>query len=261
MISFSSARDVTATLGYRVYEAYLRRQMPESTIVRHLGVILDGNRRWGASSTVDFSSAYRAGGRKIISLVDWCEESSVDYVTVWILSTDNLSRADAELTPIYQAISETLDQLRQRPNTRIVHIGALDQLPADVCAQLKEAEEETCERGGITVNMAIGYGGKQEITDALKSWLSMHSSGPISLDELAMQLTPDDLEEHTYTHGQPPLDLIIRTSGEQRLSGFMLWHSTYAELYFCEALWPDFRRIDLLRAFRSYARRQRRFGR
>lgn len=256
-----ATHDAVLSLVYRAYEARLRRQVPAGTMVQHLGVILDGNRRWGASSTVDLSTAYQAGGNKVIEFVDWCDGAGIAHVTVWLLSTDNLNRQDAELAPIYEAISETVERLRDRPATRIVHIGAADQLPTDMRLHLKQVEDDTHHRNGITVNMAIAYGGKQEIADALRSWLSRHNDSQISFDELLRRLTPDELEAHTYTKGQPPLDLIIRTSGEQRLSGFMLWHSTHAELYFCEALWPDFRRIDLWRALRDYAGRQRRFGR
>jgi short-chain Z-isoprenyl diphosphate synthase len=139
--------------------------------------------------------------------------------------------------------------------------GALDILPAQTAEILKAAEENTTGRtGGAQVNVAVGYGGRREIADAVRSLLQEHAEAGTSIEELAEVLTVDHIAEHLYTRGQPDPDLIIRTSGEQRLSGFLLWQSAHSEFYFCEAHWPDFRRVDFLRALRSYASRQRRFG-
>jgi short-chain Z-isoprenyl diphosphate synthase len=139
-------------------------------------------------------------------------------------------------------------------------VGALDLLPDSTVRVLKEAAEATHEKDGLLVNVAIGYGGRREITDAVRSLLQEHASKGASLEEVAEVLDVEHIADHLYTRGQPDPDLVIRTSGEQRLSGFLLWQSAHSEFYFCDALWPDFRRIDFLRALRSYALRERRHG-
>lgn len=144
---------------------------------------------------------------------------------------------------------------------RLRIVGALDLLPAQTAVALKGAEERTADRtDGAVVNIAVGYGGRREITDAVRSLLLEHAAAGGTLEELAEVLDVEHISEHLYTRGQPDPDLVIRTSGEQRLSGFMLWQSAHSEFYFCELNWPDFRHIDFLRALRSYANRQRRYG-
>jgi len=137
---------------------------------------------------------------------------------------------------------------------------SLDLLPAATAERLKEYEESSRDVEGLHVNVAIGYGGRREIADAVRSLLQEHAARGTSIEELAELLDVEHIAEHLYTRGQPDPDLVIRTSGEQRLSGFLLWQSAHSEFYFCEALWPDFRRVDFLRALRSYSQRQRRFG-
>ncbi|MDT4937364.1 MAG: short-chain Z-isoprenyl diphosphate synthase, partial [Pseudonocardiales bacterium] len=143
---------------------------------------------------------------------------------------------------------------------RVQAVGALDLLPADMAEALKAAEERTADRSGLTVNIAVGYGGRREIADAVRSLLQEHAAAGTSIDELAEIIDVDHIAEHLYTKGQPDPDLVIRTSGEQRLGGFLLWQSVHSEFYFCDALWPDFRKIDFLRALRDFGVRQRRFG-
>jgi short-chain Z-isoprenyl diphosphate synthase len=140
-------------------------------------------------------------------------------------------------------------------------VGALDLLPADVAARLKAAEDDTRGVEGMLVNVAVGYGGRQEIADAVRALLQEHAARGTSLEELAGELDVEHIAQHLYTAGQPDPDLVIRTSGEQRLGGFLLWQSAKSEFYFCEAYWPDFRRVDFLRALRAYAQRDRRLGR
>jgi short-chain Z-isoprenyl diphosphate synthase len=139
-------------------------------------------------------------------------------------------------------------------------VGALDLLPAPTARRLKEHEEATRGVDGLHVNVAIGYGGRREIADAVRSLLHEQAQQGRSIEELAESLDVEHIAEHLYTRGQPDPDLVIRTSGEQRLSGFLLWQSAHSEFYFCEALWPDFRHVDFLRALRSYSQRHRRFG-
>ncbi len=249
-------------LVYPVYERRLLRELRGRQLPRHVGVILDGNRRWAKASGVgDINAGHRAGAEKITQVLGWCDQAGVEVVTLWLLSTDNLARPPAELEPLLRIIEAVVDKLaapKQRWKLRIV--GALDLLPGDSAQVLKEAAERTVDRSGATVNIAVGYGGRREIADAVRSLLHEHASRGTSIEELADVLDVDHIAEHLYTRGQPDPDLVIRTSGEQRLSGFLLWQSAHSEFYFCDAYWPDFRRVDFLRALRAYAARHRRFG-
>lgn len=181
-------------------------------------------------------------------------------VTLWLLSTDNLSRPERELSPLLRIIENAVGDLSAAGRWRINPVGALHLLPGDTRAALAAAALRTMTVPGMTVNIAVGYGGRQEIADAVRSLVAEHAAGGGTIDDLAASLTVEGIAEHLYTRGQPDPDLVIRTSGEQRLSGFLLWQSAHSEFYFCEAYWPDFRRVDFLRALRAYADRNRRFG-
>ncbi len=265
-----TVRHETATLSnvnvrelvYGVYERRLSRAIAGAPTPRHVGVILDGNRRWArAAGARSVSHGHQAGADHIADLLGWCEEADVEVVTLWLLSSDNLSRAPEELVPLLGIIDETVRRLAAAENTWRIHpVGALDLLPDTTVRVLKEAAEATREKPGLIVNVAIGYGGRREIADAVRALLHEHASRGTSLEQVASVLDVEHIADHLYTRGQPDPDLVIRTSGEQRLGGFLLWQSAHSEFYFCDALWPDFRRIDFLRALRSYAQRQRRFG-
>jgi short-chain Z-isoprenyl diphosphate synthase len=177
-----------------------------------------------------------------------------------LLSTDNLARPAAELDPLVAIIEDTVSGLVDQRRWRLHPVGALDLLPARTARVLKEAEDATSAIDGPLVNIAVGYGGRREVVDAVRSLLTQAAAEGTSLDELAALIEPEHIAEHLYTKGQPDPDLVIRTSGEQRLSGFLMWQSAHSEFYFCEAFWPDFRQVDFLRALRSYADRERRFG-
>ncbi|MFC4587316.1 isoprenyl transferase [Sphaerisporangium corydalis] len=246
-------------LVYRLYERRLETKL-SSDIPRHVGVIVDGNRRWArAMGLRDVSHGHQKGADKISELVDWCREAGVEVVTVWLLSSDNLSRPKEELDPLMEIIEETVQGL-VTGGWRVNPMGALDLLPDRTARVLKDAKEVTSSRPGLIVNVAVGYGGRREIADAVRSLLQEHASKGASIEELVEVLDVEHIAEHLYTRGLPDPDLLIRTSGEQRLSGFLLWQSAHSEFYFCEAYWPDFRRVDFLRALRSYAARHRRYG-
>jgi short-chain Z-isoprenyl diphosphate synthase len=183
----------------------------------------------------------------------------VEVVTLWLLSTDNLTRQPAELEPLLRIIEDTVRELVAQ-DWHVKPVGALDLLPADTAHALKEAADETSGRDGLLVNVAVGYGGRREIADAVRSLLHDHATRGTTIEELAEILDVEHIAEHLYTAGQPDPDLVIRTSGEQRLGGFLLWQSAHSEFYFCDAFWPAFRRVDFLRALRSYGERHRRFG-
>jgi short-chain Z-isoprenyl diphosphate synthase len=225
-----------------------------------VGVILDGNRRWAKASGAGPAEGYDAGAQKIRELLGWCDEVGVEVVTLWLLSTDNLSRPVAELAPLFEVIETAARDVAAAHRWRVNPMGALDLLPDHVSRHLKEAAEATAGIDGTLVNFAVGYGGRREITDAVRSLLQEHASRGTSIEELAQVLDIEHISQHLYTRGQPDPELVIRTSGEQRLSGFLLWQSAHSEFYFCEAYWPDFRRVDFLRALRAYAARNRRFG-
>jgi short-chain Z-isoprenyl diphosphate synthase len=247
-------------LAYRLYEHRLEASLSPQAIPRHVGVMCDGNRRWARSAGLaDVSSGHQAGADKIFEVLQWCRQAGVEVVTLWLLSTDNLARPATELEPLLRIIEDTVRELAAQ-SWHVNPMGALDLLPADTARVLKDAAETTAAQGGLLVNVAVGYGGRREIADAVRSLLQDHATRGTTIEELAEILDVEHIAEHLYTAGQPDPDLVIRTSGEQRLGGFLLWQSAHSEFYFCDAYWPAFRRVDFLRALRSYAARQRRFG-
>jgi short-chain Z-isoprenyl diphosphate synthase len=247
-------------LVYGFYAKRIAASLDPSQIPRHVGVMLDGNRRWARAVGQDAEHGHRAGAANISPLLEWCDELGVEVVTLWLLSTDNLNRPNDELSQLLSIIEEAVAGLAAERRWRLQPVGALDLLPAETARRLKEAADETRDVHGITVNVAVGYGGRREIADAVRSLLHEHASKGTAIEDLANVLDVEHIAEHLYTKGQPDPDLVIRTSGEQRLSGFLLWQSAHSEFYFCEAYWPDFRKVDFLRAMRAYAQRHRRFG-
>jgi short-chain Z-isoprenyl diphosphate synthase len=253
-------KDAVRRRLYPAYEARMVRSLPADQLPKHVGVMLDGNRRWAKAVGHDTAHGHRAGAANIEPLLDWCEEVGVEVVTLWLLSTDNLNRAHEELEPLLEIIEEAVATLADQRRWRLHPVGALDLLPAATAARLKQAADNTRDVDGLLVNIAVGYGGRREIADAVRSLLTEHAAKGTSLEELAALIDVEHISDHLYTKGQPDPDLVIRTSGEQRLGGFLLWQSAKSEFYFCEAYWPDFRRVDFLRAIRAYAQRERRFG-
>ncbi|MDX6223583.1 MAG: short-chain Z-isoprenyl diphosphate synthase, partial [Frankiales bacterium] len=247
-------------LLYGFYAKRIKAALDPEQIPRHVGVILDGNRRWAKASGAPKSRGWRAGADKVEELLGWCEEVGVEVVTLWLLSTDNLNRPTSELTPLLTIIEGLVDEIAATGRWRVNPVGALDLLPSDTARALKDAATRTADVSGLHVNVAVGYGGRREIADAVRSLLHEHASKGPSIEDLANVLDVEHIAEHLYTKGQPDPDLVIRTSGEQRLSGFLLWQSAHSEFYFCEAYWPDFRKVDFLRALRAYTARNRRFG-
>ena len=247
-------------LAYRLYEARLESSLADKAIPRHVGVMCDGNRRWARmAGHDDVSKGHRKGADKIFELLEWCKQAGVEVVTLWLLSTDNLSRPKQELDALMTIIEDTVTGLVNE-RWHVNPMGALDLLPDRTARVLKHAAESTANNPGLLVNVAVGYGGRREIADAVRSLLIEHASRGTTIEQLAEVLDVEHIAEHLYTAGQPDPDLVIRTSGEQRLGGFLLWQSTHSEFYFCDAYWPAFRRVDFLRALRSYSERNRRFG-
>ncbi len=246
---------------YSAYERRLFRQLRDKPLPRHVGVMLDGNRRWAKLRGAGTDEGYRAGADNIANLLTWCEEVGVEVVTLWLLSTDNLIGRDAaELGPLLEIIENVVTDLAATGTWRINPVGALDLLPEGTVDRLREAADATLEVDGLLVNIAVGYGGRREIADAVRALIRDHASQGTQIEELAEIIDVERISAYLYTKGQPDPDLVIRTSGEQRISGFLMWQSAHTEFYFCEAYWPDFRRVDFLRALRAYGERHRRYG-
>jgi len=232
---------------------------------QHVGLVMDGNRRWARSQGhANPSVGHRYGGLHVEDALGWCEAAGVQHVTVFVCSTENLvKRGTEEVAYLMQLMEEVVTTRLIEPGGRWqVHVaGLVDLLPDTTALALKEVVEVTKEIStGNHVTLAIGYGGRQEVVEAIRSLLESEARAGNDLDSLADSLEADDITKHLFTAGQPDPDLIIRTSGEQRMSNFLLWQSAYSELYFCDPYWPAFREIDFLRAIRSYAARQRRRG-
>ena len=246
---------------YRWYESSLERSLKSKDLPKHVGVLVDGNRRWAnlQGETSDFG--HSAGARKIIDFLGWCSGVGIQHTTLYLLSTDNLKGRDKkELEDLIEIITELSEQLADLGKWDLKIAGDYEALPREQAERLKAVEKITDDISPFRVNLAVAYGGRNEIAQAVKKILLDNSSSGATPEEIAELLTPETIAENLYTSGQPDPDLLIRTSGEQRLSGFMLWQSANSEFYFTEALWPDFRKVDFLRALRDFQNRHRRFG-
>ena len=251
-------KSAVKALIYPWYEKRLIKKLDFNQTPHHIGIIVDGNRRWAKANTVETKSGHQAGADKILEFLNWCEEAQVKIVTIWLLSTDNFKRSREELDTLLKIIANVVEDLSSTNRWNIKVVGALDLLPEWMAEQFKKLPISS--KSSMDVNIAIGYGGRREIVDAIKSYLHTERDKGASLEQAAADLNDETISKYLYTAGQPDPDLLIRTSGEQRLGGFLLWQSTHSEFYFCEAYWPDFRHVDFLRALRSYSQRQRRFG-
>jgi short-chain Z-isoprenyl diphosphate synthase len=249
-------------LIYKLYEQSLERELDPRDLPQHVAVMLDGNRRWAERRNAGKAShGHAAGALKTIEFLSWCDEIGIKVVTLYLLSIENLkNRASTELADLVEIIADLATELAKNRNLKLQLMGDRAALPAELLAKLQAAEVATASNEGVHVNLAVGYGGRNEIADAMRSILVEHQAAGASIDEIVEILDPELIGQHLYTGGQPDPDLIIRTSGEQRLSGFLLWQSASSELYFEEALWPDFRKVDFLRAIRAFENRHRRFG-
>ena len=252
---------------YNLYARRLLKQLRQGALPRHVALIVDGNRRFAQRQSLGSPSAgHQLGAEKVGELLEWCDELAIPVVTIWALSMDNLNRQPDELTQLVEVIQNKLATLLQpqprRPSPRSIHaLGRVDMLPDSMQDVIANAEARTGHLGPLQLNIALGYDGREEITQAVRRLLLDRADQEVSLSDAASELTSQDIGQWLYCNGTPDPDLIIRTSGELRLSGFLLWQSVYSELYFCDTLWPAFRKVDFLRALRSYQQRQRRSGR
>jgi len=254
-------------LIYRFYSNKLLSEVKSIPPPHHIGLILDGNRRYAIERGLKtITEGHKRGADKLDEVLSWCDELKIRNITVWVFSTENLSRSQKEVKELLEVIEGKIQQLIQDPLThkrrmKIKAIGKMELLPESTQKVIKEAEEATRDYDNLSLTIALGYGGRQEIADALKDLVRNKLSNGASLEDIIRNVTPDEIGRHLYTLDLPDPDLIIRTSGEIRMSGFLLWQSAYSEFYFCDVYWPAFRKIDFLRAIRSYQQRERRFGR
>ncbi len=249
---------------YRLYEERLVRHLDRSRLPRHVGVILDGHRRFAREARLpDYATGYRAGMGKFVEFLGWCRPLEIPAATCWLLSKENLARPADELGPYFEVLEELfrgdLPEAAQRHGFSVRFIGSLDLLPASLVTAAKELEE-SCAGGERRLTIALAYGGRQEIVDAVRDLVGKLVAAGDSAADIADHIDADAIASHLYTADLPDPDLVIRTSGESRLSGFLLWQSAYAEYSFIDVYWPAFRRVDFLRALRDFSRRQRRFG-
>ncbi|MEM3585730.1 MAG: polyprenyl diphosphate synthase [Candidatus Jordarchaeaceae archaeon] len=245
-----------------LYERVLWRQIKDGSMPEHLAVILDGNRRYARQRGLNVWLGHKYGAEKVKEFLDWAFEAGIRVVTLYAFSTENFMRTRKEVEEIMNLAAEKFDEILRdarihKHKVRVKAIGRINLLPEKVQAAIRRAEEATKHYNNYQLNIAIGYGGRAEIVDAIKEIAKKVKDGKIGVDDINEKL----IEEHLYTSGIPDPALIIRTSGEERLSGFLLWQSAYSELYFCDVYWPAMRKIDFWRALRTYQMRERRFGR
>ena len=263
----AKARTTTLTAPlYRLYERRLLRQLDADRLPRHIGIILDGHRRYARAEGLEtYSDSYRSGMRRFEEFLGWAAELPIPAVTAWVLSTENLARPAEQIEPYFDTLIDMFGRLPERTNRlgfELKVVGSLDLLPANLVEAAKgamEASRPGSEARKVTV--AMGYGGRQEIVDACRDLVDELVRKGTPPEQLAERVDAAGIAGHLYEPDQPDADLVIRTSGESRLSGFLLWQAAYAEYAFVDVFWPAFRRVDFLRALRDYAASDRRFGR
>jgi short-chain Z-isoprenyl diphosphate synthase len=252
---------------YALYERRLAAQVTEWRLPRHIGVIMDGNRRFArelARSPVSFGHA--RGAEKLNQLLGWCYDFGIPVVTVWSFSLDNFQRDISEVEHLFQLFEDKTRELARRSElktneVRVRYIGKLTMLPESLQEAIRSVEQQTAAHSRFHLNIAMAYGGREEITDAFRRYLAEQAEAGRTLDEVLTRFDDSAIEPYLYLSGLPEPDLILRTSGEVRLSGFLLWQSAYSELFFADTYWPAFRKIDFLRALRAFHQRHRRYGR
>ncbi|HKI74273.1 MAG TPA: polyprenyl diphosphate synthase [Pseudomonadales bacterium] len=248
---------------YRLYEASLWNQIKNGRKPHHIGLIVDGNRRFArVKGLANANEGHTAGSENLEEFLQWCWQLDIKIVTLYGFSTENFSRSPDEVDYLMKLILRKLKDFQVDPNireqrVRVKVIGRREDLSDEMNREIDNIETLTRDHDRFILNIAISYGGRAEIIDAVKKIAGEIQDGNLAVEAIDEQL----FGRYLYTEGLPDPDLIIRTSGEERLSGFLLWQSAYSELYFTEVYWPAFRKIDFWRAIRVYQQRERRFGR
>ncbi len=266
-LGLSLLRNALLAPFYLAYQRRLAAAAAGWRIPRHIGIIMDGNRRFARDQhLLRITDGHVRGADKLEEVLNWCEEVGVQVVTVWIFSLDNFKRDPAEVGMLMQLFERKFLELVTHPRIhrnqiRVRTLGKLEVLPDSVRQAIRDVEAATCHYTRRALNIGVAYGGREEIIEAFQRYLRDQAARGHSVEEIAEGLEPGCIAPYLYTSELPDPDLIIRTSGEVRMSGFLLWQSVYSEFYFCDTYWPAFRKIDFLRALRDYHHRQRRFGR
>lgn len=249
---------------YQIYEQRLLQTLDRGGLPNHIGVIHDGHRRYArAEGLPDYAASYRVGMEKFVEFLGWTAELEIPVVTCWLLSTENLERPAEELRPYYEVLIELFDRIPETAageNARVRFIGSIDLLPSDLVDATKRLAER-CSSGTRRVTIALAYGGRQEIVDSVSELVAKLAADGLPADQIADHIDRDSISAGMYASDLPDPDLVLRTSGEARLSGFLLWQAAYAEYSFVDVYWPAFRHIDFLRAMRDFTKRERRYGR
>ena len=248
---------------YKLYEKWLWYQVKNGAKLEHIAIILDGNRRWASENEINPWLGHKRGAETVEQLLDWCEKLGVKFVTLYTFSTENFRRSPGEIEEIMRIAGEKFrklltDERIHRNKVHVKVIGRVNLLPESLQELISNVEKATANYDKQFLNFAFAYGGRAEIVDATKTIAEKVKNGELNLDEV----DENTFEKYLYTSHMPKQDpdLIVRTSGESRLSGFLLWQSAYSELCFLDVYWPDFRLIDLLRAIRTFQKRKRRYG-
>ena len=247
---------------YKIYEKRLLNELDPARMPKHVAIIMDGNRRYTrVQGNMEVTRGHELGVDTLEKVLDWSIDLGIEIVTAYAFSTENFNRSEKEVKGLMDIFVKNFKRIVNhekihRNKVRVKVVGRIDLLPDDVKEAIKEAEDATKDYHDRLFNLAIGYDGRLEIVDAVKKIYQKIEAGELSIDDVDEKLINDNL----YTEGLADPNLIIRTSGEERLSGFLLWQSSYSELYFCDSLWPELRKIDYLRAIRDYQARDRRFG-
>ncbi len=248
---------------YSTYEKKLDREVREGPMPKHIGIIMDGNRRYAREFLGDdINAGHKAGEKKIHELLDWCLDLNIKYVTVYAFSSENFERDEGEVNFLMEMAEESLREIVEDPRimsnrVRVRVLGDREKLPGYVCDAIDYVDEKTGDNDNFIFSICLAYGGRQEIVNAVREIAGKVRSGEVDPEDISEGM----LSEHLYTSDMPDPDLILRTSGEVRISNFLLWQLAYSELYFTDVYWPGFRHIDLLRAIRTYQQRVRRYGR
>ena len=247
---------------YSIYEWYISRHLEKDKMPKHVAIIMDGNRRYSKlQGNMNAIEGHKRGVDTLENVLEWCIDLGIDIVTVYAFSTENFKRSEDEVKDLMKLfvdsfLSISTNKKIHKNEVRLQAVGKLDLFPEDVRDAIKDAEQSTEKYNKRLINIAMGYDGRIEIVDAFKKIAQQVKDGEIEPEEIDEKMINDNL----YTAGLEDPNLVIRTSGEERLSGFLLWQSSYSELYFTDSLWPELRKVDFLRAIRSYTQRQRRFG-
>lgn len=248
---------------YRVYESRILKFLDRDKLPQHIGVIHDGHRRYArAEGLPDYAASYREGMKKFVEFLGWAEDLEIPAVTCWLLSTENLSRPEEELEPYYDVLIDLFREIPgkiEKHDVAVRFVGSLDLLPQRLVDAAKELAA-TCNTGTRRVTIALAYGGRQEIVDAARELVDSLAAEGVPGEAMAERIDAESLGSFMYSSDLPDPDLVIRTSGETRLSGFLLWQAAYAEFSFVDVYWPEFRRVDFLRAVRDFTHSTRRYG-